>query len=260
MKNLSIYSPAEVLFLKNPNQRNLGEPLKLTLFDLLLKQVLTATSEARKTNPNDPETKLNYIAPGPRFNEYKIQPHELFFTIPFIRMSSAKILFRHLVQIAFDSAKSSRNYLNILFKGKIGTLVKHKGWRNVFMWYSLNHEGKKINALLQEEITALDTMILEKKKDPQLILDYAAGIHGNICMLPSVSLSMFQEIERLFPADTTNAGSTGGCTSSCGSWSSFDSSCSSGCGSNGCSGSACSSGGCSSGCGGGCSGCGGGCS
>ena len=116
MKQLSNLTPAETLVIRNGELTPLKDLLKCTLMDLLLKQVLTIENIERQPSPRDPIRTYKYIAAGNNFSTYKPRLHEMVFISPFQKNSELRILFRNLVKVGYQNAKSERNYYSYLIQ------------------------------------------------------------------------------------------------------------------------------------------------
>jgi len=258
VKHLSRLTPAETLILKNGDKAPLSDLLKYTLMDLLLKQVLVIEEVQRQSNSRDPIRIYKYIAAGTNFVKYQFRSHEIVFLSMFQENAEIRLLFRNLVKVAYQNAKSQRQYYpllinNVNLKAAFVKTIFHR----IFGGFDYTEKGLLLKGELQNEISELEkTLPGFIKNDRNRGLEMLKTIGGNIFLLKGVDFAISKEIdEELFEEMSTKRRGSG-CSSGC--WSNFDdysdtfdSSCSSDTGS-GCGG----DGGCS-GCSSGCSGCGG---
>ena len=86
--------------------------------DLLLKQVLIIEEVQRQPNPRDPIRTYKYITTGKNFIKYPFKSHEIVFTSMFQENVEIKLLFRNLVKVAYQSAKSERFYYPLLINSE----------------------------------------------------------------------------------------------------------------------------------------------
>lgn len=258
MKHLFKFSPAETLIVKNGEKALLSDLLKYTLMDLLLKQVLTIEEVQRQPSPRDPAKTYKYITRGENFTKYPIRSHETVFTSTFQENAEIKLLFRNLVKVAYQRAKSERSYYPLLINNEnLKAVFTRDLIHRVFGGFSYTAEGKIVKKELESEIADLESSLPEIiRSDRERGTDILRKIGGNIFLLKGMDVALAKEIDKELFDEMTSQRSSGGCSSGC--WTSFgdyadtfDSSCSSDT-SSGCGGDA----GCS-GCSG-CSGCGGG--
>lgn len=249
--NLQQFTPAENLLIIKGEKPDFGQQMKFTLADLIFKEVLQIITIEKQTHPKDPVTSSAYVVHGKNFYTYHPQPHELVFLQPYIKSKTVKILFRHLVKMGFENAKSPNSFGKTIENGRIKKYFNNGYFSRAFWGRTLNDEGKNLKHTLDGEIEKIKRDLFIS---PASALQIAALIFGNIYLADAaVSLpgQMVPDLEKQIAYNNDVPGSSYG-WSSCGSWSSFDSH--SGCGGSGCGSSGCSSSGCSSS---GCSGCGG---
>ena len=76
MKYLSQLTPAETLIILKDKDTRLKEVLKVTLMDLLLKQVLKIEEVYKQTGRTDEQRLYEYIETGKNVRFYNALPHE----------------------------------------------------------------------------------------------------------------------------------------------------------------------------------------
>lgn len=257
MKYLSRLTLAETLIILTGDKTPLSELLKFTFMDLLLKQVLAIREVQRQASSRDPIRVYKYVVIGENFNSYQMRLHERAVLSIFQTNSEANVLFRNLVKIAYQNAKSERHFYpqltsNPNLKEAISTSVLQK----VLAKFSYTKKGIDIKGEVQNEITGIEKNVSEYlKTDRNRGIELLRTIGGNIFLLKALEFEISKEFEKVLFEEMTKRNTGTGCSTGC--WpdfkhysDSFESSCSSdsgtGCGGNsGCSG-------CS-----GCGGCGG---
>lgn len=258
MNQLSKLSPAETLLVLQGENASIKELLKVTFMDLLLKQVVRTVEVQKQPSSRDPVRIYNYVEAGKNFLTYQPLPHENIFLAPFQKSDDVQILFRHIVKIGYQNAKSERKLHAILRQSpNVNRCFSQNIFQSIFGEFSLTTIGQELKIKVEAEIAQLEEelprLIVD---DHQKALDILKVIKGNIFLLTNIEFDLLKQIDKELIAEmnrqdgTNNSGGCVGCT-----WSifdnysdSFDNSCS---GDSGC------SSGCS-GCGGsGCSGCGG---
>ena len=251
MTHLFRFSPAETLVIKSGEKAPLRDLLKYTLMDLLLKQVLIIEEVQRQPNPRDPIRTYKYITTGKNFITYPFKSHETVFTSIFQENVEIKLLFRNLVKVAYQRAKSERFYYPLLINNENLKVVFIRTFINkLFGGFSYSSDGTMVKKELESEIADLESNLPEIiKHDKNRGLEILKKIGGNIFLLKGIDFALSKEIDKELFEEMSSQGASGGCSSGC--WTSFgdysatfDRSCSSDT---------------SSGCGGdsGCSGCGG---
>jgi hypothetical protein len=258
VRHLSRLTPAETLIVKSGDTTPLKDLLKYTLMDLLLKQVLIIEEVQRQPSLRDPIRMYKYIMVGKNFGAYLVRPHEIVFLSVFQKNPKLKIVFKNLVKVAYQNAKSERLYYpflttNINLKDSFNTTIYHR----LFGGFTYTDKGVKLKNEVQNEITELEkTFPDDISRDKKRGLETLKLIGGNIFLLDGLDFAITKEIDKeLFQEvstyNTYSEWGSGGWTSFDNYSDSFDNSCSSDTGHGGDSGDS----GCSSGCGG----CGGGC-
>lgn len=257
MKQLSKLSPAETLLVLQGENASIKELLKVTFMDLLLKQVIRTIEVHRQPSSRDTVRIYNYVEAGKNFFTYQPLPHDDIFLAPFQKGDDVQILFRHLVKIGYQNAKSESKLHNILRQSpNIDRCFSQNIIQSLFKEFTITKVGQELRNTVEAEIAQLEEELpLLILNDHQKALDILKVIKGNIFLLANIEFDLLKQIDKELLAemnrrDDNNSGGCAGCT-----WNifdnysdSFDSSCS---GDSGC------SSGCS-GCGGsGCSGCGG---
>jgi hypothetical protein len=258
MKQLSKLSPAETLFVLQDKNASIRELLKVTFMDLLLKQVIRTIEVQRQVSSKDAVRVYKYIGIGKNFWAYQPLPHENIILGPFQRNNSDQILFRHIVKICYQNAKSESKLHNVLRQSP--NLVRCYSLsiiQSLFGGFSITTEGQELRNKVESEISQLEKQLPPLiLNDHQKALDILKDIKGNIFLITNIEFDLLKQIDNELLAemnkreDNNNDGGCSGCTwDSFDNYSeSFDSSCSGDSG--------CSSG--NAGCGGsGCSGCGG---
>jgi len=257
VKQLSILSPAETLLVLQDKKASLKELLKVTFMDLLLKQVFRTLEVQRQANSREAVRFYTYIETGKNFLTYKPLPHENVFLTPFQKSSDVQVLFRHMVKIGYQNAKSENELHNIIrLNPNIDKCFNRNLVQTIFGGFNITADGLELRNKIKEEISQLEILLPPLVlNDHQKTLDILKDIKGNVFLLTNIEFDLLKQIDKELLAemnkpDNNYDGGCSGCTwDSFDNYSdSFDSSCS---GDSGCSGG-------DSGCGGsGCSGCGG---
>jgi hypothetical protein len=104
---LSQLSPAETLIMLLGKEAPFNDLMKVTLMDLMLKQVLAIKEVMRQPGPSEKIRIYKYIVRGENFAAYTPLAHEFIFLNVFNKYGKEKLLFRHLIRAAYDNIASS---------------------------------------------------------------------------------------------------------------------------------------------------------
>ena len=278
MSYLSQLPPAAALMILNGRNVGLKELLKITFLDLLFKKVLKIVERESQSNQRDPVRVYSYVQIGENFYSYAPMAHERVFLDLFSNITTQdgadnlEILFRGIVKIAFQEAKSVVAYKRLIIEAK-GIREYYKS--NVMLMYLggffLNKSGEDVRFAIRNEISEMEKELDNGVKTNPIKVRELLQILGAAVMLLEPDVNSLLALNKEFSdhaniqAFAENEGGlfTGGGFDFYSNFSgTFDNSCGGGCsGHSSCSGhSGCGGGhGCSSGCsgcgGGGCGGC-----
>ncbi len=195
MKHLSTIKPAEVLMLLNKGNPRPTEVLKAIFFDLLAKHVLKLVEVETQAHINDKVRVLSYVEVGENFNNYQIQKHETYFIYPFIIDNDARILFRNLVKISLERAKSKTFLIKSIVHNSLNPNF-YKGYKllGYFGVFSISDIGIKIKNEIEQEIIELE------EKLPKLIesnlneaLQILNKIGGNALLIKTINFELLAQ-------------------------------------------------------------------
>jgi hypothetical protein len=201
MIHLERLSPAETLILTQGEHTNLKDLLKVTMMDLLLKQVL-------QTTPHSPEpgsdTTYFHVISGPNLSGYHALEHERIFLEPFIRNHSYRTLFATLIKLARSKALTTSYYAkSIQSSAQLHGCFEH-GLSRLFKGkFSLTPHGKTVKGETKAELDALSEILPDLLiNDPAKSLQIMKVIKGNIFLVKGVDFKLMEEIEKQLIAET----------------------------------------------------------
>lgn len=235
--------PAENLILLYNNKANHKEVLKLTLADLLLRQVLEITTEIKHGSRKSREIK--YIQRGVLFDAYHPHHFEKPFISPFQKSPDIRIIMQKYSKIIYQNTGTEPefNYQLIKHSG-IRLFFSQNIFQRIFNRFRLNDLGENARNELLEEIANMERQLHYLiKEDREKAISVIRSLHGNIYLLKGINSSEINYLDELVKATIYSSYGTYN-AEGCFSFTTTDFGCSS------CSGDGCS--GCS-----GCSGCGG---
>nr|WP_315220670.1 hypothetical protein [uncultured Flavobacterium sp.] len=248
MNYLSELTPAEILILTKENVTQ-QEILKITLIDLLFKNVLKIFEVERQAHIRQEVRVYKYVSTGENYNNYYSLNHERVFLSTFGMDNSIEILFRNLVKIGYQKSKTLSDLKNDIIKSP--TLKKcfsQNIFQKLFYGYSFTRYGIELKEKVQKEIQNLGNELSSINNiDNQKAIELIKVIGANIFLLINVDYELLQQIDNDLGIEINKNNSiVGGSGCSGSSFDDYSSSFDSGCGGH-------------SDCGGnsGCSGCGG---
>lgn len=252
MKHLSQLTPAETLIILKDKDTRLKEVLKVTLMDLLLKQVLKIEEVYKHTGGTNEQRLYEYVETGKNFRFYNPLPHENVFLKIFQKNEDYRYLFRHVVKVGYENAKSYNYFHKLIRKShNISDCFKENFIFDLIGFSFKTSKHELLRRELQKEINQLEIQLPKIiQNDKEKALEILKEIKGNIFLLSTIEFDLLKQIDQTISTEMNRQSDNSFGCSGC-SWSyfesyseSFDSSCSGDGGS--------SDGGCS-----GCSGCGG---
>lgn len=252
MEHLSQLTPAETLIILKDKDTRLKEVLKVTLMDLLLKQVLKIEEVYKHTGGTNEQRLYEYVETGKNFRFYNPLPHENVFLEIFQKNEDYRFLFRHVVKVGYENAKSYNYFHKLTRKShNISDCFKENFISDLIGFSFKTSKHELLRRELQKEINQLEIQLPKiTQNDREKALEILKEIKGNIFLLSTIEFDLLKQIDQTISTEMNRQSDNSFGCSGC-SWSyfesyseSFDSSCSGDGGS--------SDGGCS-----GCSGCGG---
>ncbi len=137
MKIPENWTPAEMLFLKTPLESSVQELLRCTLFDLLFRKILELDIVSNDLNQS-------YFIIGPKFQNYLAKEHERTFLQVYHMNPELRILFPHLIMMAYENTRGSRPLKKGLRNSNsLNTYFKNNSFIQLFGLNILNKEGRK---------------------------------------------------------------------------------------------------------------------
>lgn len=186
MQLLQHLTPAETCLLTKTSSTKLKELMKLTFFDLLLKQVITSKQEKKVSGRKRYVRTVNYLIKGKNFDTYQPLPHEKVFMDAFSENPDLKVLLKHLVKMAYENTKGPYKYIyqGIRETPYIKGFFKSGFFNNVFARVRLNDEGLNVQTDLLKALDELDNTLPDLiQNDKEKALKALLAIKGNIFLL-----------------------------------------------------------------------------
>ena len=199
MELLSRITPAETLMLLKPTDSRMRDLMKFTVMDLILRQVLFVEHLQRKTVQGNRMIGYLYVFAGRNFRREKPTLHEMVFLYPYYKRPRAKIIFHHLLQMAYSHAKNEEHFKRkyLLDSAPLRELIHIGFWQQVFGSFSLSEEGKKKRDEVILYFNRLDSELpdhINQKDDMAKAL--IRQIKGNVLLLNSIRFELLDLIGR----------------------------------------------------------------
>lgn len=245
---------AESLLLRKGDSTPKQEMLKVTLMDLLLRQVLTVETTEMQSNSRDPVRTLQKVKRGEAFMRYDALPHELVYLHDFRQSRDLEMSFRDCVRVGFENAQSEKKLQHAVRSSPALKDSFRQVWiQKIIGGFDYTDEGFSKRLQLEDEIKVWEERIpklLETNREQALAELRTLG--GNVFLLQGLCIVLLANIENEFfkhiPVPEKSQGCGGGCGTFTPYSSDFDGSYPTD--SDGSDGSCSGDGGCSSGCGG----------
>lgn len=196
MKSLAELTPAETLLLTNGNRVPVKNLLKVTLMDLLLKQILK-TVDVEHTF-QDPTSQPNtYVMAGENFSFENTRDHEKVFLQPFLQSENRKILFANLVKLAYGNAGPEMKFNKVIRDSAPLSGCFVTGFPKLFNAFELTAHGKKLSSHLKQELEKLSETLPDlMHSNPARAREILRHIGGNIFLVKGIDFKRMVEIEK----------------------------------------------------------------
>lgn len=212
MKNLSDLTPAETLLLTEGKRVPLKDLLKVTMMDLLLKQILKTIEVPNGANETTSFSNT-YVVAGNNFSYEKAAAHEKVFLAPFHKDRKAEILFNNLVKVGYQKAGSEKGY-NKLVRNSVGLAgCFASGFSSLFNPYELSDYGQRTARELKSQLDQLSNTLPDlMENNPDKALEVLKHIKGNIFLVKGIDFKRMAEIENAVMAEVYSVQSSSNST------------------------------------------------
>src|SRR5438132_1677804 len=183
MKNLSRFTPAETLLILQGTNASYKELVKFTFLDLLIKNVLRTIEIPKESNPKEKDYK--YVITGKNYLAYRSKPHENIFIEPFNKNNSLQILFRNIVKIGYQNAKSERKFCSLIIQNPgLENLFTKGFFEKLFGGFTCTETCMQFRSAIESEIAKLEIeMKLYLSDDTPKALSVLKAVGANIFFL-----------------------------------------------------------------------------
>jgi hypothetical protein len=201
LSNLSNLAPAETLLLTEGKRVPLKDLLKVTMMDLLLKQILKTVEVPNGSNETTSFSNT-YVLAGNNYSYTKALGHERVYLSPFHKDGKAEILFNNLVKIGYEKAGSEKAYNKVVrdSAGLAGCFTS--GISRLFNPFSLTDRGRSIGHELKRQLDQLSNSLPQlMESSPDKALEVLKHIKGNIFLVKGIDFKRMAEIENAVLAE-----------------------------------------------------------
>ena len=193
--------PAEIHIILDGDNAAFKDLLKFTFMDLLVRKVLAINEQSKAAHKNDPPRKMKYIVRGANYSNYKGETFELVFLNSFKKSKSRKIMFHHLIKIAYEEGDYRGNYAKnmLITSSRVREYFKQGIWSNLFSTPNLTQIGREAKVQLEAERKMLRDefpQIMQSNKKEARIISFA--LMGNMFLIPDLDLGKVKELNADF--------------------------------------------------------------
>ena len=198
MDLISKLTPAETLLLLRPSEARLRDFMKYTFMDLLARKVLMLINYDQHPVQGNATLAFAYVKAGVNLRMQKPRLHEMIFLYPFYKKEQSKILFNHLVQMAYKVSKGEENFkTKLLLDGEMKALVKIGFWQRLTGSVKLNESGTKKSMEIIRHFNYLDRELPAMlKKQPERANELINEVKGNVLLLNALKFELLELIGR----------------------------------------------------------------
>ncbi|MBA2422690.1 MAG: hypothetical protein H0V61_05650 [Chitinophagales bacterium] len=197
MELLSKLTPAETLMLLKPSDSRLRDLMKFTLMDLLARHVLQMPNFDKQPVQGTATLHFAYVIVGRTFKREEPKLHEMIFLYPYYKKPNAKILFRHLIQMALKASKGEEHFKKkfLLDSPELKPMIKIGFWQRVFGSFAHTEEGKIKSEEVILYFNRLDKELpLLMKDDKEKADAYINAVKGNVLLLNALKFELLHLI------------------------------------------------------------------
>ncbi len=179
--------------------------IKLTFFDLILKQILIIKKEFRKAHPRDTSSREYVVVEtGERFSKYTPDQFESYF-MDIIDEDSFYYLKGYLRKVYKDLPSNYKCYRYVINGSKVNNSFNSNLLTQVFQLTLLSSQGKNFRKKIETYLDKIDNKILDLlDKDPEETLKIISSLKGNIFLLNNVKFELFEKLKPLSRATRTD--------------------------------------------------------
>jgi len=201
---LSELKPAGTKLILEPNTE-LIELLKLTLFDLTLKQVLIIKKSLKRSHPRDPHLREYVIVEtGKNYSKYKPNKFEEYFTER-IDEDSYFQLKAYLRAIFKEIPSEYKHKKEIVHDLQIKDLFKSDLITSIFSWLKTNPKGNKLKKDITEYLNEVDGNIGNLiENEPDKALELILFLQGNIFLLKNLKFELLEKLKLISTVRSNN--------------------------------------------------------
>ena len=200
---LSELKPAGTKLILEP-KADLIELIKLTLFDLTLKQVLIIKKELKRSHSRDPYLReYTIVETGKNFMKYQPNKFEEYFTNRIDEESYFQL--KTYLRAIYKEIPSEYKYKKEIINGlKINNLFNNNLILRVFSTLKTNPKGETLKSDITEYLNEVDQNIGDLiENEPEKAFELILFLQGNIFLLKNLKFELLEKLI-IAPKATTN--------------------------------------------------------
>ncbi|AXT62656.1 hypothetical protein D1816_20680 [Aquimarina sp. AD10] len=197
--------PSATKLILDGSKIDVVDVIKLTFFDLILKQILRIKKEYKKAHPRD-TTIREYITveTGEKFSKYNPDQFESYF-IDVIDENSFYYLKGYLRKVYKDLPSNYKCYQYVIKSSKVSNSFNSNLLTQIFRLTLLNSQGKFFRKEIEAYLDKIDKEILHLiDNNPEEALKIVNSLKGHIFLLNNVKFELFEKLKPLSRATRTN--------------------------------------------------------
>lgn len=189
------FTPALTQLILDQGKSSLGDLLKLTCSDLVLKQVLKIEYGELKETRNKNQKQI-ILLKGKNFETYTYKPHEILILRPFIKNADLKITLKRFIRDTYKATFANANYkTSCIQQPLLQPYFKSNLFLRFLNQYPLTKKGKELRHSIQ---LYLDNIYLgiqhHLKNNPAIALIDLLELGGHILLLKDFNPKLIEHL------------------------------------------------------------------
>jgi hypothetical protein len=153
MVKLSSLTPAEIKFIRHPNESLMSNALKVTFRDLMVKRVLEIKEDDKS---------IIQVFRGKDWGKYDLKPHEQLFTNPFETSPDMYLTMYEVKKLIKEEVKNAKQFKREYLFNQLSEYFKPEPSFFLFRWFSkfrLNPDGEYLQSQIGYKILAANNVL-----------------------------------------------------------------------------------------------------
>lgn len=193
---LSSIKPAGTKIILMPNKSSLLDLMKLTVFDLAIKQVIKIRIRLRKSHPRDPHLrKYIVVETGKNFKKYEPDTFEKYFISMLVE--DRYFLLRGYLQKIYKEISSTYSFKREIIENlKLQNVFSKNVFLYIFRFLKVNKKSRKLQKDIEEFLNKIDRNIGDLiENEPKKMLELLMFLKGNVFLLKNIKFELFEKLK-----------------------------------------------------------------